>query len=100
VERGTETVNVYAYTFECHGILAAFSRSCASMAKAREFMQANAKPSDLIFHSRRQGPLTEQTILVQGLYPALDRLGIERDGFQRCVTTATRAGNWQDLLRW
>ena len=52
-----------------------------AMAKAKEFIPLNAKPIDLIFRSRRQGPLTEQTILVQGLYPALDRLGIERDGF-------------------
>ena len=52
-----------------------------AMGKAREFIQPNAKPSDLVFRSRRQGPLTEQTILIQGLYPALDRLGIERDGF-------------------
>jgi integrase len=52
-----------------------------AMAKAKEFIPLNAKAADLVFRSRRQGPLTEQTILVQGLYPALDRLGIERDGF-------------------
>ena len=52
-----------------------------AMAKVKEFIPADAKPLDLLFRSRRQGPLTEQTILTQGLYPALDRLKVERVGF-------------------
>jgi len=52
-----------------------------AMEAAQGLIPANAKPSDLVFRSRRNGPLTEQTILVQGLYPALDRLKVERAGF-------------------
>src|SRR5436190_15300452 len=34
----------------------------------------------LIFHSKRGGPLLETNILNQGLYPALEALGLEKAG--------------------
>jgi len=69
-----------------------------AMAKVREFIPAEAKPSDLLFRSRRQGPLTEQTILTQGLHPALDRLKVERVGFHALRYGCNTRCNWQGLL--
>jgi integrase len=47
-----------------------------AMQKLRQFM-----PQDgLIFRSKRGGPLVENSILVQGLHPALKKLGLPKSG--------------------
>jgi integrase len=52
----------------------------AAMAELRRFVGNNLKPCDLVFRSKRGGPLLETTILNQGLYPALRSLGIKQAG--------------------
>jgi integrase len=44
-----------------------------------QFM-GTSPPDELIFHSRRKGPLLQTTVLNQGLYPALKALGLPKGG--------------------
>jgi integrase len=53
----------------------------------RRFIKPDARPDSLIFHSKKNGPLRENTILNQCLHPALDALQFEHAGFH-----AFRAG--------
>jgi integrase len=47
-----------------------------AMGKLKQFM----KQDGLIFRSKRGGPLVENSILVQGLHPALKKLGLPKAG--------------------
>jgi integrase len=51
-----------------------------AIAELRRFAGNALKPRDLLFRSKRGGPLLETTILSQGLYPALRALGIKHPG--------------------
>jgi len=58
-----------------------------ALSSLRQFMKDDAKPEALVFHSKRNRPLQETCILIQGLHPCLDALGIRRAGLH-----AFRAG--------
>lgn len=52
-----------------------------ALLQLRRFLSRNGSSSTaLVFHSKRGGPLLETTILNQGLYPALEALGLEQAG--------------------
>jgi integrase len=71
-----------------------------AMERLKQFLEQHPGPSDaLIFHSKRGGPLLQTTIVNQGLYLALDALGLKKAGlhaFRRgCKhTQKRRAKNW------
>jgi integrase len=47
---------------------------------AMRSLQQFVKHDGLVFRSKRGGPLVENTILVQGLHPALKKLGLPKSG--------------------
>ena len=52
-----------------------------AMERLKQFLEQHPGPSDaLIFHSKRGAPLLQTTIVNQGLYLALDALGLEKAG--------------------
>ena len=51
-----------------------------AMRRLARFLGIVTDPRSLIFHSKRGGPLLETNILNQGLYPALEALGLEQAG--------------------
>jgi integrase len=51
-----------------------------ALRELRRFVPIGSNPDALIFHSKRGGPLLETTILNQGLYPALEALGLKKAG--------------------
>jgi integrase len=51
-----------------------------ALRELRRFVPIGSNPDALIFHSKRDGPLLETTILNQGLYPALEALGLKKAG--------------------
>ena len=51
-----------------------------AMRRLARFMGIVSDSHALIFHSKRGGPLLETNILNQGLYPALEALGLEQAG--------------------
>jgi len=64
--------NVSAY----RTVVLADVESLHAMQKLKEFVKQNG----LIFRSKRGGPLVENSILVQGLHPALKKLGLQKSG--------------------
>lgn len=50
-----------------------------AMESLRRFV-GSSPPDELIFRSRRGGPLLQTTVLNQGLYPALQQLGLPKGG--------------------
>ena len=51
------------------------------MERLKQFLEQHPGPSDaLIFHSKRGAPLLQTTIVNQGLYLALDALGLKKAG--------------------
>jgi integrase len=51
-----------------------------AMRRLARFMGIVSDSNSLVFHSKRGGPLLETNILNQGLYPALEALGLEQAG--------------------
>ena len=52
-----------------------------AMERLKQFLEQHPGPSDaLIFHSKRGAPLLQTTIVNQGLYLALDALGLNKAG--------------------
>jgi integrase len=72
VDRLGPCKNVAAYRTV---VLADTEGQCA-MQKLKQFV----KQDGLVFRSERNGPLVENTILVQGLHPALKNLGLPKSG--------------------
>ena len=60
-----------------------------AMQKLKQFI----KQDGLIFRSKRGGPLVENSILVQGLHPALKKLGLPKSACMPSVVVATVDGN-------
>ncbi len=50
------------------------------MQKLRRFLGSASDPANFVFHTNRGNPLLETNILNQGLYPALEALGLEQAG--------------------
>jgi len=50
------------------------------MQKLRRFLADVSNSATFVFHSKRGNPLRETNILNQGLYPALETLGLEQAG--------------------
>lgn len=51
-----------------------------ALGELRRFVTSGSNPDTLVFRSKRGGPLLETTILNQGLYPALEALGLKKAG--------------------
>jgi integrase len=50
------------------------------MQKLRRFLGNTSDPANFVFHTNRGNPLLETNILNQGLYPALEALGLKPAG--------------------
>ena len=70
--------NVAAY----RTVVLADNRGQYAMQKLKQFI----KQDGLVFRSKRGGPLVENTILVQGLHPAIKKLGFSQ-GWHACVSS-------------
>ena len=53
--------------------------------KAVQRYMKRKKPSNLVFHSRRDTPLLETNVLHDGLYPALKALNLPKAGMQNSL---------------
>jgi integrase len=62
-------------------VLLADKAGKVAMAALKKFMGNVTDPNAFIFHSKRGAPLLQTTILNQGLYPALEALGLPKTGF-------------------
>jgi hypothetical protein len=51
-----------------------------AMQKLRRFLENTSDPANFVFHTNRSNPLLETNILNQGLYPALEALGLKQAG--------------------